>query len=80
MVLAITGLLVVAVAMEAVEEEEEEESELVEVMEEVELEREWRDVLERGVSHSGELGQELCGEVGGVGRRGGRSAVVNFMT
>lgn len=32
------------------------------------------------VVHSGELGQELRGEIGGVGGRGGRSAGVSFRT
>ncbi len=64
------------------EEEEDEDKELVEVMEDVELEREWRMCLAGGtVSLSGELGQEFCGDVGGVGRIiGGRSAGVSCMT
>lgn len=50
-------------------------------MEEVELEREWRVMLCEDVALlSGELGQELCGEVGGVGGKGGRSAGVSFIT
>ena len=32
------------------------------------------------VVHSGELGQELRGEIGGVGGMGGRSAGVSFST
>lgn len=32
------------------------------------------------VVHSGELGQEVCGEMGGVGGIGGRSAGVSFKT
>lgn len=32
------------------------------------------------VVHSGELGQEVCGEIGGVGGIGGRSAGVSFKT
>ena len=32
------------------------------------------------VAHSGELGQELRGEIGGVGGMGGRSAGVSFRT
>ena len=58
---------------------EEEEREFVEVMEEVEFEREWRVMFDVELL-SGELGQELCGEVGGVGGRGGRSAGVSFIT
>lgn len=64
---------------EAMKFDEDEERELLEVMDEVELEREWREVL-RAALLSGELGQELCGEVGGVGGRGGRSAGVSFIT
>ena len=64
------------------DKEEEEEREFVEVMDDVELEREWRqcwpDVVV--VWLSGELGHELCGEVGGVGRMGGRSAGVSCIT
>lgn len=60
-------------------EEDEEERELVDVMDDVEFEREWR-VRFKVVWLSGELGQELWGDVGGVGGRGGRSAGVSFIT
>lgn len=60
---------------------DEDESEFVEVMEEVEFDREWRVMFEEDAELlSGELGQELWGEMGGVGGRGGRSAGVSFIT
>lgn len=62
--------------MVLVAEDEEEGRERVEAMEEVEFERE----CDIQMLLSGELGQELCGEVGGVGGRGGRSAVVSCIT
>lgn len=69
-------------AMPLEEEDEDEERELVEVMEEVEFEREWRVCWVEGTDCwlSGELGQEFWGDVGGVGRMGGRSAGVSCMT
>jgi hypothetical protein len=65
-----------------VEKFEEEGRDTVEAMDDVEFEREWewKDVLEVQVLLSGELGQELCGDVGGVGGRGGRSAGVSCIT
>jgi len=69
-----------AVDFKLVTLDDEDDREFAEVFEELEFDREWRVLGLDAAVLSGELGHELCGETGGVGGKGGRSAGVSFIT